>query len=604
MLPASPRPWWRRWTSPLIKLFKREKSAALAAQADDRTLVFSLSRSRIPNARQLGYLPRTLSTRERNWIRIFFTLAILSLMTLGGHTVMRHVTRVAADGGSFTEGMIGTPQFLNPVLARPYTIDAELNRLLFRGLLRIDDRLQVVPDLAEYVQVSDDGKVYTVTLRPNLRWSDGEPLNAADVIYTFETVADPTYQSPQQSLFKNVQVAMTDDRTVTFTLPQAFEPFRSYLTLGLIPAHLWQDQTPQNFPLAEANIKPVTNGPYKFQSVTKDRTGNIKSYTFIRNKETLGDRPPIEKITTKFYPEVTSAIDALKSNAIDSLGGIETKDLDQVKKFRSIMHYTVAQLTGVFFNQKNSAVLKNKEVRRALAMAVDRQGLITTTMNGIGRPAFSPIVPGQPGYDTAAKHLDFDPTKAQATLEQTGWKAGADGIRRKGKSTLAFTLTTVDDQRYTPLANALASAWTALGVKVEVKTIPVERIQKDIIRPRQYDALLFGQIFDTDGDPYLLWHSSQQLSTGIALAVGYDKTIDQSLDAARSATNAQKHQSALLDFQNAVGDVVPGIIIAQSEYLCAHHPSLRGLVDSQLVTPADRFGSVAAWYLKTAWRWK
>ncbi len=595
--------WWRRIMSRLTSRRQSRPSAQTAGQ-DDRDLVLSLSPSRIPSWRQLKYLPRLLSGRERLAIRFFGTAAVLSLLVLLGHFVWRHLTVLPNDGGSYTEGIVGTPQYLNPVLARPFSADLEINHLLFRGLVRLDDNLRVVPDVAKSVEVSADGKTYTVKIRADARWSDGQPLTVDDVRYTYETVANPAYQSPLQSLYQNVKVSAPDSQTVVFTLPAANEPFRAALTLGLLPAKLWQDQSPQTFSLGELNVKPVSNGPFRFQSVTKDRNGNIKEFALVRNKSFAGARPRLDKITIKVYPDMFSALDALKSNAIDSLGGIDRDNLAKVQKYRRLTPFALSQLTGVFFNQKTNAALKAKEVRQALAMAVDRSALVRQTFGGVGRPADGPLLPDQPGYAADIKRFGLDLTQANVLLDQAGWKRGDNGWRSKGNQALSFTLTTVDDPSYAAAAQALAAGWKNIGAQVVVKTVTPDRIQKDVIQPRQYEALVFGQIANADGDPFALWHSSQQSGAGFALAVAYIKKVDQDLEAAQKATDQQTHDAALRDFQAVIADEVPAIILVQTEYIYAHERSLRGWPSDRLVAPANRFDAVASWYVKTRWGWK
>lgn len=593
----------RRWSwAWLTKRWRTDGTRQ--AEADDRELVLRLAPSRIPSWKQARYLPRLLSPRERRWLRWCLSVAGLSLLVLVGHALTRHVIRVPANGGSLTEGLVGSPQYLNPILARPQTPDLALTRLLFRGLFHIDEQLRIVPDLAESLTVSADGKTYTVKLRPNLHWSDGEPITADDVRYTYETAADASYQSPVQSVFHRATVTAPDSRTVMLTLAESFEPLRSYLTLGLLPAHLWQDQTPPTFPLAELNLKPIGNGPYKFQSVTRDRNGLIKSFVLIRNTLFAGPRPKIDKLTIKMYPDPISAQDALTSSSIDSLSGLAPGPLAKVQPAHQVQRFALSQLTAVFFSQKTNLALRTKTVRQALALAVDRRSLITYAFGGVGRPADGPLLPAQPGYAADITRFGYDPAQANALLDQAGWKSGPDGFRAQGKQALSFALTTVDDPMYTAAADAQAASWKTIGAKVEVKIIPADRIQKDVIKPRQYDALLFGQISDVDADPYAFWHSSQQQGAGFALAVGYIKKVDSDVEAARTATTADAHQAALRDFQAVIADEVPAIILTQSEDLYAHQANLRGISANRIVTPADRFDGITSWYVKTRLSWK
>src|SRR5262249_20151603 len=145
-----------------------------------------------------------------------------------------------------------------------------------------------------------------------LRWSDNEVLNAKDAVYTFETLADPDFKSPLVSIFQGLTVDAPDDQTIVFHLTAANPSFPSYLTVGLLPAHVWSDALPQTFALAELNLKPIGNGPFQFSSLTKDRSGNIRSYTFSRNKNYAGPAPYLNKIIIKFYGDEASAADALR----------------------------------------------------------------------------------------------------------------------------------------------------------------------------------------------------------------------------------------------------------------------------------------------------
>ncbi len=595
--------WWRRFLALPKKIFRRPASTR-DIQVDDRALVMSLSRSRIPSLKQIAFLPRLLSAQERRLVRLSLLIAALSLSVLIGRVLFRHVISLPTSGGTLTEAIVGTPQYLNPILARPHSADTEITRLLFRGLFRLNENMLLVPDLAKSYSISPDGKTYTITLLQNLRWSDGTPLTSADAVYTFETITDANYQSPIQGLYKNISVTAPDAQTIVFTLREAYQPFLTTLTLGLLPASLWQDQTPQTFSLAELNVKPVGNGPFKFQSVSKNRNGTIRGFTFVRNTHFSGPAPLLDKVSIKMYPETTSAVEAITSNAVDSLGEIESVDFNKIQKSRLIKRLGISQVTTAYFNQKSNSALKSKEVRQALAASVNRSDIIATAFHGLGRPAFGPLLPGQPGYDNTIVPPAFNPDQANTILEAAGWKKNESGVRIKNKQELALSITTVDEPSYISAANILMTSWKALGANVTVTVIPSNLIQKDIIKPRKYDVLLFGQISNTDANPYPFWHSSQQIDTGFSLAIGFIKKIDQDLESAQKATSQEAQTSALQDFQKVFQDEVPAVILTQSEYLYAHQKSLRGLDADRIATAADRFNEITHWYLKTRLGWK
>ncbi|MBI5467251.1 MAG: peptide ABC transporter substrate-binding protein [Candidatus Kerfeldbacteria bacterium] len=562
-----------------------------------------LATSRIPHPRQLKHLSDLLSAGERRLAKLALTLAVISGLVLLGHWVMRHIVTIPRAGGTLTEGMIGTPQFINPVLARPFSVDADLSRLVYRGLFKVDANLKIVPDIASSVTISADGKTYTVTLLKNLAWSDGEPLTAEDVRYTFETIADPDYQSPLQLLFKGVTIATPDDYTTTFTLASPLNPFLSYLTTGLLPAHAWQDATPQSFPLAELNTKPIGNGPFRFLNLTKDRNGNIRGYTFVRNKNSR-ETPFLDRFTVKFYADQTTALDALQKGAIDSLGGFAHEFVGPAVKNHQVTDFAMSQLTAVFFNQQKNPALRAKEVRQALSLATDKAAIIKDSLRGAGRQIEGPLLPGQDGFNRNLKTYLFSAEEARDLLEKAGWKIGSNNIRQKGSQQLTFVLTVVNDPTFVAIGQKLVGWWQSIGANVELKTVEAEQIQRDVIRPRAYEALLFGELYDADADPYPLWHSTQQKESGFNLAISFMKGVDQDLADARTTTDPAKRERDLFDFQNIVAEEVPAVFLYQAVYHYAHAKNLRGFPGERLVASTDRFSSIAAWYQKTGWRWK
>lgn len=573
--------------------------ASLEVYQRDQALVMSLSTKRIPSLRQFNGLPAVLQTREKRWLRFWLSLGAVSLAVFLVSLLSRHLTTVPKSGGTLTEGLIGTPQTINPILARPTSVDTELVNLTFRGVMRVDGKLNLVPDLAQSVDRSTDGKTVTITLRSNLQWSDAQALTADDVVYTYQTMADAQFKSPWASSLRGVTVEKQGTRTVVFHLTTSNPNFLSLLTLGLAPQHAWGDQTGATLPLAELNLKPISNGPYRFSSLTKDRNGSIKSMTFVRSKTYSGQAPYLDRVVVKFYGDRDSAIQALTSSAVDSLGELRPDDLATAKKHGAITNIPIAQLNGVFFNQRTNPALKSRDVRQALAMALDRQRLVHDVLHDQGRLAVTPIIPGFLGYNPQVKRYDGQVDQAKALLDQAGWKLNDKGIRQKGSQQVAFAITTIDDPMLTALVNALAEAWRSIGAKIDVKIIGATRFESDVIRSRSYEALLFGQRYGADGDPYLYWDSEQQHDPGFALAIFFDKNLDEDLEDARATTDLTKKANAYRDFQNIVADQVPAIPIFQSVYPYVHPKNLRGFNDRGLIGPANRFDDIGSWYLKT-----
>ncbi len=585
----------------------------------DKKLLLSLtrgSRGRIPSFKQLKHLPRYLSSKEKKTVSLLLAAAGISLLAIGGKFASEHVATVPDDGGEYVEASIGSPRFANPVLAATNDADLDIAKLVFSGLMRTTTKGELIPDLAASYQVSDDGKTYTFTLRDNLSWHDGTAFTAKDVAATISYIKEPAWKSPLASQFKNVVVEAPDDKTVRFTLAEPFAPFLSLLTVGIVPEHLWQDVKPENAVRAELNLKPVGTGPFKFKNFTKDKKGVIRTYTLIRNDAYYGDRPHLDAVTFRFYPDFAAADEALTKRKVDGLSFLPLEFRDAVEKLRSVRTYTLRlpQYTAVFFNQKKNPQLRAKEVRQALAQAVDRDRILRETLGDNGVLVHGPILAGFVGFHPDVKKRAYDLAAAAKLLEDDGWKLDeTDGFRKKTvtdekkqkvQQPLSVTLTTVDAKENITVAQLIKRDWESIGVKTELEIVPGSRIQKDKIRAREYDALLYGEIVGPDPDPYPFWHSSQNEGGGLNLAVFSNRRVDELLEKARGATKPEDREPMYKEFQDILAEEVPAIFLYSPTYTYAVARKVGGIDTGTVFTPADRFGGVTGWYVETKRVWR
>ncbi len=238
---------------------------------------------RLPTLRQWMQLPRFLSPLERRLALCGILLMLVSAGALGYQYFASHAERVAAVGGQYTEGVLGYPRYINPLYASGSDVDAALTRLVYPGLMRLDPTEGIVPDLAESFQISADEKEYIFILRPDLVWQDNEPLTSEDIVFTVQAIQNAEYNSPAFNSLTGIGVEALDARSVKFTLTEPFAPFLATLTVGLLPAHIWSNIPPANAQLTQLNLKPVGSGPYKFEKLTKDSDGNLRSISFTPN---------------------------------------------------------------------------------------------------------------------------------------------------------------------------------------------------------------------------------------------------------------------------------------------------------------------------------
>lgn len=572
----------------------------------DKKLVFSLAKTKFPNYQQLKYLNQYLSNIERLIIRILILVVIGSTIFLGTRFYLRHIQYLPKEGGKYTEALVGQPKYINPILCQTNDVDMDISSLVFSGLFKYDQKQNLVPDIAESYQISDDQKEYTIKIKPNINFHNGNPLLVDDIIFTVNTILDSDYKSPLLSSLKGVQIERVDDVTIKFTLQEPFAPFLSNLTFGILPAHIWSDMSYENALLTEYNTKPIGSGPYQFNSLTKEKSGNIKSYTLIRNENYYGKKPNINKITFYFYPDFESAIEILKNRDVEGIS-LVPKDLkDILVKNKNLNHYLIQlpQYSAVFLNQKNK-LLKDKDIKQALAYAIDKSQIIKEALKGEGVIIDAPILEGYLGYNPDVKKYEYNPEKAKEILDKAGWKVPAEGgIRKKDNAELKFSLTTVDQPEYMTAANILKEKWEAIGVGVELKIMSSARVDKEVIKPKDYEAFLYGEILGADPDPFPFWHSSQIPSGGLNLSNYYNKDVDKLLEEARKTNNLDERAKKYIDFQNILAEDLPAIFLYNPNYHYAVDKKIKGINIEHISIPSDRFNEIGEWYIKTKKEWK
>jgi len=601
----------------LTEALKRRRQRKLAAKdtSFDKRLILKLTGNRMPTAKQMKHLKRYLSPRERNVIKILLTLIVVGLLAIGVKLYSDHVQLIPADGGDYSEAITGGPRFINPVLAAANDADSDLIGLIFSGLMKTNSLGELETDLASDYDISPDGLIYTFHIRDGVTWHDGVNLTSSDVASTIGYIKDPAWSSPYNSQFKNVVVETPDAGTVRFILSEPFAPFLAMLTVGILPEHLWQEIQPVNAARADLNIKPIGTGPYKFKSLIKDKKGAVRSYTLAVNEAYYGTAPHLSTLTFRFYADFGSALDALLKKKTSGISFVPAEARDDVENSRSLRTYLLRlpQYTAVFFNQSRNPWLKSKAVRQALTTAIDRNELLRQAVPD-GAPVHGPILPGFVGFYPDVKKYDHDIQAAAALLEKDGWKVDGDGIRKKdvpdetGKGTmkaeLRLTLTTVDAKENIAVAQLIKLSWQSIGVQTELEIIPASKLQKDKIKPRDYDALLYGEIIGPDPDPYPFWHSSQNDSPGLNLAVFSNRRVDELLEKARLTNNNDERAELYREFQNILAEEVPAIFLYSPTYTYAVSREVKGIDTATIFTPADRFSNVANWYIKTKRVWR
>ncbi len=533
-----------------------------------------------------------------------FIAAFFVLVAGGGLLYLLLTHEEPSNGGSYTEGIAGSPMHLNPILASFNETDEDLTSLVFSGLTKLGPQGAVQPDLAESWAVSADGKAYTFTLQEGAVWQDGKPVTPDDVLFTVAQLQDKDFQgSPEiAAVWRPVKASKVDERTVQFTLDQAFSPFLTYTSIGVIAKHRFEGVSAKDMAGPNANQSPIGTGPFQLKEATLDRVvlePNLKSYQ---------GRPKLGQLQFIFMRDDQTLAAALNTNQVQ--GGLLRpsvgKDaVDSVKSNGRLQMFSIprANYTILFLNSQ-SPFFKDKAVRQAVAYSIDRNTIIRDVTGGLAVPAGGPISVNSWAYNEAAPWYPYNPEKAAQMLDQAGWKLNSSsGIREKDGQQFKFTLYTNDDALRVATGQELAKEFKRVGLLGDFASSGTSGLMQNFLLPRKYDSIVYGIDPGTDPDPYPLWHSSQAASDGLNVASVASPQFDTLLEKGRVSTNPAERLEIYNQFQALFEEEVPSIPLYHPLYSYAIDRSVKGVQVQGLFDPSTRFLSVRNWYTQTQRVW-
>lgn len=567
---------------------------------------------KLPSLEEAVYALRKMKLWEKACFLIIAAVFLVSFfMTLWKVSAIFTVDTPAV-GGTLIEGIIGTPRFINPVLAIS-DADRDMTALVYSGLLRPDGKGKLTNDLAEKMTISEDGLTYTFTLRPDLLWPDKKPITADDVLFTVGKIKDPAMKSPKRAGWEGVEAEKADERTVKFVLKKPYSPFLENATIGILPGHIWAGMSPEQMASSEMNINPIGSGPYQISKIRRNSLGVLTSYELTANKRFSLGKPNIKEIILKFYSSEKDLIAAYQKGEIASAGAVTPQMIDKIMKKENIVKaLNLSRNFGVFFNQNSAKILTKKDVRQALDMAVDRKKIISDVLMGYGAELRNPLPPGVFGAlePETASSSDNSLEEARTLLAENGWKMNEkDNVLEKkfGKETLAlaFTVSTVDVPELKEAAEIIKYSWERLGAKIDLKIFEAGDFTENVIRPRKYDALLFGQAIRREPDPFAFWHSSQRNDPGLNVALYANIKTDKLLEEARTAHDETIRKGKYEEFQKELAKDVPAVFLFSPKFIYVMPKELGGIDDTLSITiPSERFSTVYDWHMGTNKVWK
>ena len=560
------------------------------------------------------YISRALGTFSPIERMVFVVALIICIIAVCRivYKINEHFLVITpAQGGTLNEGIIGTPRYINPLLTVT-DADKDISRLVYRGLMKEDASGNLIPDIAQSYSVSSDNLTYTFILKKTY-FQDGTQITADDVLFTINSAVNPVLNSSQQVSWEGVTVKVIDPKTITFTLKQPYAPFLENTTLGILPKHVWQNISYDAWTYSTNNTTNVIgSGWYKISKISQTTSGIPEYYNLSAYRKDTDGAPRIDTIVMKFYTSEDTLIAAYNSGDIDAMGGIDPVDAAQLaKKGATILTTPLPRIFGLFFNQSQATFFTDVKVRQAINIAINKESILDDVLLGYGQIIDSPI-PQSIHITNNETPADQNGKTAQAKtiLEKDGWKLGADGIyakviSKKETDRLSFEIDTNNTPELKQSIDHIVADLKLAGIEAIPKVYETGSLNQDIIRPRKFQSLFFGQVVSNQADLFAFWDSSQRTSPGLNISGYANATVDKLLEQGEQTLDPVKQNTMYQKFEDEIASDIPAVFIYSPSYIYVVRPDIRdGITLPHITRPEDRFLDETNWYLETDHVWK
>jgi peptide/nickel transport system substrate-binding protein len=545
------------------------------------------------------------------WQLLLVVLALIgiAILLLARQPLLRALVAEPARGGIYIEGLVGRIGRLNPLLESANPADQDINRLLFSGLVRFDDRGNPQPDLAESWGVSLDGHLYNFVLREGLTWHDGQPLTSADIAFTIDLLRNPQVPISEdvRALWETIEVNAFDERHIQFSLPFAFAPFLDYLSFGVLPMHLLGETDPAALLNAPFNLDPIGSGPFRFDQLITEGDEVVGVSLTAWDGYHLG-RPFIDQVVFHYYGSSEEAYQAYQQGDVQGISYVDPSILPQVLSDPTINVYTARfpRMSLVMLNLGNASVpfMQEVEVRQALMFGLNRRWIVDRLLEGQALVADSPILPGTWAYNENVSPITFDSDRAIGMLKTAGYTIPAEGggVRSKEGVSLEFELVHPDDELHTQIAQSIQSNWAEIGVRVNLVAVPYNELVSSYLETGAYEAALIELNFSRspDPDPYPFWHQAEATG-GQNYSKWDDRRASEYLEQARAGFGVSANQGLRArlyrNFQSHFMNELPSLPLFYPVYSYAVSSQIRGISIGPIFSPSDRFATLTEWFV-------
>ncbi len=463
------------------------------------------------------------------------------------------------DGDAFVFASIGEPSNLIPPLASD-SASGEINNLVYDGLMKVDGDLNIVPQLAERLEISDDGLTFTFHLRRDVRWHDGTPYSSRDALFTYRFMADPQTPTAYGEPYRQVKSAEApDDYTFRVTYERPLAKALISWCMAQLPAHLLEGRDLDSSPLAR---HPIGTGPYKFESW---EAGQRLSLT--ANDDYFQGRPHLDKVVMRIIPDLNAQMMELLNGGLDNMALTpdqydEKKNDESFKQRFQLFEYPAFAYTYLGFNLKNP-LFGDRRVRQALAYAIDKDEIVEGVLLGLGTVANGPFPSSLWAHNAELKPYPFDPQRARQLLSEAGWAdANGDGLLDKDGQTFSFTIMTNQGNKVREQTALLIQArLKEIGVELKLRVVEWAAFIKNYLEKRDFEAVLMAWTVPMEPDLYDVWNSGQTKPEELNFISYANPEVDSLIDVARFSLDRTVRKKAYDRIQELLHQDAPYVFL-------------------------------------------
>lgn len=532
---------------------------------------------------------------------LIWVLAIGMLIAATGLQLMwnqqSYQTTAPAKDGTYAEAVLGPVNTLNPLFAKT-NAEQSASYLMFSRLLNYDKTGHLGYDLAKDIKINENKTIYTVTIRPDVKWHDGVKLTAKDIAFTINLMKDPNTRTADNG-WNGITVKAINDTTVEFTLQSTYAAFEHALIFPIVPKHILGNIAPANIRENSFSQNPIGSGLFKLSLVQDiDIKTSRKVIYMARNDNFYNGTAKLARFQLHVYYTNESIVDALSLNEVNSATGLLSTDLGRINKKRYNIS-TVPIQSGVYamINTK-SAQLNDISLRRALQLATNTSA-IRNKLPADAPALWLPFTTGQLTGDVPPA-LRYDQSGAKKLLDESGWKSNSRNVREKNGKELKLSVVTIKNSEFERVLEILAGQWRDLGVLIETKVIDLTDVTQgdvqNILQPRNFDVLLYQLNIGADPDLYVYWHSSQASLHGLNFSNYSNPISDVALSSARARVEPSLRNAKYITFAKQWVADVPAIGLYQSTFQYITSRKAHSFDNSNvLISPIDRYSDVLNW---------